>query len=737
MTSRALFYKGMIEDLRHRIWMIALSCLASFMAMPVFFLLLKQDWDRRIINWYPEVGWNIEEYKVEAILEFFNEYLTITGGVVLGVGALIVGIFGFRFVFSKKMVDLYHSIPITRKQLFFIHYLNGFLIWFVPMIMGAAVCALMSLAFIGDFVAWMSTLATLIVTVSNLVLTFLMIYHLAIVAVMLSGNVLNTLLNGTIISFAALAAYGMIEVFMGTYFETYYSLFDENVKNIIWASPIPGAIYQLMMRCTGYEMVPFVLNMVVMLALLIAGFLLYICRPSELAEQGMKIKAVQILFKSVITILAGMAGWIFFGLLTNTSSIGWTVFGTVLASVLVYGILDIIFNMDFKAFFKNKMQMLLTTVAAILIGFTFLFDWVGFDTYVPDKDQIAEMGIYINGLGYNGNYDALDGILSTQGRIDRMEYTDAEVIYPFLEKVSGNTISSYAPINGDSSMAYVRVTEKNGKTYYRCYRVYESDEELVVPILRSDAYIKTNVQIPELIFENFVLDEYSSNEVQLESMREERNIYDVEHAKEILKAYNADMLANPDLFIYQKDEIFAKIFYRCYDERYYSFRLDLYESMDNVVSVLEKYGYDNVLAKTAPEDVSKIEINTYLYDTNNLKLFFGLEEAPEMTESVTEDAVRTNYGSYVEVVETKPTTAEIYKEYNYYAIFQNKEDIAELLDIVTIHRPNNYSLFEPGYVGCDVHIWMENGRDFYAQLKKGVLPEKFLDSFQKEEIIYD
>ena len=121
MTSRALFYKGMIEDLRRRIWMIALSCLASFMAFPVVYLLVKQDWDRRVGYWYPEIGWDLLEYRVESVVEFFHYYMTIGGGIVLGVGALIVGIFGFRYVFSKKMIDLYHSVPVTRKQLFLIH----------------------------------------------------------------------------------------------------------------------------------------------------------------------------------------------------------------------------------------------------------------------------------------------------------------------------------------------------------------------------------------------------------------------------------------------------------------------------------------------------------------------------------------------------------------------------------------------------------------------------------------
>ena len=37
----------------------------------------------------------------------------------------------------------------------------------------------------------------------------------------------------------------------------------------------------------------------------------------------------------------------------------------------------------------------------------------------------------------------------------------------------------------------------------------------------------------------------------------------------------------------------------------------------------------------------------------------------------------------------------------------------------------------------EAYIWLKNGENFYVQLKKGVLPEAFLDDFVKEEILYD
>ncbi len=722
MTSRALFYKGMIEDLRHRVWMIALSCLGSFLAMPVFFLLVRREWDDRITRWTESSSWDIEEYKLTSICSFFNEYLTVTCGIILVAGALIVGIFGFRFVFSKKMVDLYHSIPITRKQLFLIHYLNGFIIWFVPMLIGAVICAVFALFFLGSGAAWMTAVGKLLITVGNLVLAFLLVYHVAIVAVMLSGNIINTLISGAIISFGVLAAYCMLEGFAGTYFDTYYSFFNGNMEKIIWASPIPAAIYQLYMRgVNDMQVLPLVMNIFMIAATWLAGFVIYNRRPSELAEQGMKMKAVQVVFKTLVTCMAGMVGWILFYFITGENSIGWMIFGAVLAGVLVYGILDIIFHMDFKAFFAHKLQMGITVIASVVIGFVFLFDLVGYDSYVPRKEDIADMGVYINNFGYS--------LTDTVDRIDEMEYTDQDTIYAFLERMTGK--ESLYPENGSSTMAYVRITEKSGKTYYRCYRVWESDEDVVVPILRDESYIETNMLLPQDFIEHI---EVGTNLAELQGMGNYWVLDDVNVAREFLEAYNQDIKENPDLFITQEDEVLASAFFRCYSENYYYVHLDIYESMEHVKAVLEKYDYDNILEKPDAKDLESIEINIYASNQqNNLKVYFGLEEPVSEQEESGEQTIVLKEGAAeitrAEVTLEQKVVVEEYVEFFYQATFTKNSDINELMDIISLETPYRRTIFAPEYCSCDVILKLKDGDTRYVQIKKGVMPEKFLDDF--------
>lgn len=729
MTSRVSFYKVMIQDLRHKIWMIALSCLGSFLAMPVFYLLQVEEWENRIARWTVDVTWDLEAYKIEAMTEFFRIYLPITCGVILGVGALIVGIFGFRHVFSKKMVDQYHSIPIKRRDLFFANYINGFLIWFVPMIIGGVVCIIMAGLFLGDFTNWMIyAVGGFGLTVLNLVIAFLLIYHVAIVAVMLSGNILNTLVNGAIISFGALALYGMVEVFCATYFETYYSFFTENIKNVIWASPIASAIFQLYMYAADSIFVfPLVMNILMIVIMFVIGFVLYIRRPSELAEQGMKIKTAQVLFKTIFTILVGMVGWWFFHMLTGT--LAWQIFGTVLAGGLCYGILDIIFHMDFKAFFAHKVQFVITVVAAILVGCTFCFDWIGYDRYLPEKEDIAEMGIYVQNFGINNTREAYDGILTIKNRINRMHYKNEEVIYNLLETLSGKE-TQYGP-GGYSATAYVRVKEDNGKTYYRQYRIWESDEDLIVPVLRDESYVRANVMIPQVIIDDVTI-EKDSDTASLESFKDYWHLEDEALVKELLTAYNEDILENPDLFIYQNDNVFANMYYNGGSEYIY-LRPDFYESMERVKAVLRQYGYEEVLKKITADELENITMEVHIDKNENqtLKSAFGLEDP-------TDENVNSANGNAEIVIEdyyygeTKPIPVG----YAYYAAkVTEQQDMEELLDVISFNTPNYRTVFREDFSDADVVLTLKNKETYYVHIKEGKLPEKFIEYF--EETLYE
>lgn len=735
MTSRVSFYKVLLQDLRHRLWMIVLSCLGSFMAMPVFYLLESKNWNNNIARWSVEIYGDLDVYKRECMELFYCRYLPIAAGVILVVGALIVGIWGFRHVFSKKMVDQYHSIPIKRKDLFFANYLNGFLIWFVPMFIGGLSCAVLSGFFMGNFVDWaVYVLKPLFVTMCNLVIAFLLVYHMTIVAVMLSGNILNTIVNGTIISFAVLAIYAMIEVFCDIYFETYYSFFGENIKNIMWVSPIASAIYQLYMHVMEEMYVfPVVMNIIMIIGMFAVGFVVYLRRPSELAEQGMKIKPAQVVFKTVTTILAGLAGWCIFYLLT--SSLSWQIFGTVLAGVLCYGVLDIVFNMDFKAFFAHKIQLGITVLASILIGCLFYFDWIEYDSYMPEKDDIAEMGIFVQGLGISNTTNAYDGVLSIENRIKRMSYKDQDVIYELLAELTDR--ESQYPDNGSSSMVYVRVTEKNGKTYYRHYRLWESDEELILPILRDDSYIRTNVMIPQVIIDDVRVDINYYN-VQLQKFNNEWKLYDVAFIKELMTAYNEDMLENPDLYIYQNDEVMANLYYNG-GSQYIYLRPDLYESMEHVREVLKKYDYEEVMERITADEVASISLNAYVskYEETTLEEVFGLVE-PEEDKKGESANLNAESAEVVTIPQIEYTTEDYYKQtiaadydhYFYSAVITDKKDIEELLEVITYDVPNYRTLFREDYSNADIMLTLKNEETYYVQIKDGKLPERFLAYFE-------
>lgn len=732
MTSRVSFYKVMIEDLRHKIWMIALSCLGSFLAMPVAYLLVERTWNSRIEyllhnpDAYTRAANNIADYKIASVREFFTGILPATGGIILIAGALIVGILGFRYVFSKKMIDQYHSIPITRRQLFLVHYVNGFLIWFVPMLLGAAFCAVMSGLFIQDFLAWMGVLGTLGMVIGSFVLAFLLVYHVALVAVMLSGNIINTLVSGTILSCFAVAAYAMLEGFAGVYFETYYTFFDTNIFKVLWASPLPAAIYQLCIPGIGDDIskATLLLHMSMSVALVIlmwiAAFVLYLRRPSELSEQGMKIKFVQIVFKTAVTILAGMTGWILFDSLTGQT--GWMIFGAVLAGILVYGVMDIIFQMDFKAFAAHKIQMAATVAAAILVGFTFSEDLLGYDSYLPDKAEIADMGIYISGVGQNMNYSAFGDAFEIKNRIANMEYEDADVIYAFLDTMAERGAGGeWYPENGSSTIAYVKITKTDGKTYYRKYRVWETDKELLKPVVLDKSYLESNVLIPDKVIDEMKLDE--SGTFRLYRASGEQEIDDAEAVQRLIRAYNEDFRKNPGAYLFNEDEVLANV--DCWDyadDSYFSLYFDLYESMEGVKQVLSEYQYGAFLEKPEAGDLNAVIIEAYCYDTeDNLNEIFGTGGDIVQTDGFKAEAAAESYYG---------TTDKYSGDFHYQATITEPEDMQTILDIVSYCTPGNGNIWGEAFADCSVILEGKNGENIYVSMKKGALPEEFLQEFR-------
>lgn len=757
MTSRHLFFKVMREDLRHKIWMIALSSLGSFLLLPVAWLLAVSDgYDYR----YDFLPIEFPPYVVSGM---FHDVFLIGGGFIAIAGAVIVGLFGFRFVFHKNMIDTYHSIPIKRRTLYAVCWLNGFLIWLVPFL----ICLLVTLGMAAFYMLgtpaqkWIPAMFT--ETATNLlvlVVVFLLVYHLVLTAVMVSGNVWNTLVGMMILGFGVVSIYGLGLGFFAYYMDTFYSAVL-NPEPAFYSSPLLSAIILIYMKVRagvfGASLFviwkPLLINFCVTVLLGILSWLLYKRRGSELAEHGITNKVFSAVLKFLVGLAAGMGGWMLFYLMVDSA--GWGVFGALLLGILAFGVLDIIFSMDFKAFFAHKIQMTATMGCALVISICFYLDAFGYDTYLPEKEDIAEIAIYnsdFSNLSYFSSYDSV--------ALENLHIQDLDAAYAYLERMTdrekrgGYTVSSvdieYDRYRDNFQQNFAtKVTLKNGRTYYRLYRVWNRDLDVVWPLISSEEYLQLNYIVHQNRAKNFdsIRRYYHGNNSTLSGISGDA-------IWAIAEAYNKDLSMNPETVLLDQGKLLVSLDlihdsnymggYRDdgYLDDYIRYQhLDIYESMENTIAALEELGYGNWVEQADLSDIREIELR---FGSNYGYNFYSA--------SVAMEAVRDYYGVYGEDDKPDAVGTSSYwqseggmslemrdRVEDAYLSITSEDEIRELMQLLNPQRPPySYSIFRRGSISLDVHVEGQKESVTYW-IRKGDLPEKYILRFEElyEEILQE
>lgn len=751
MTSKHCFFKVMREDFRHKIWMLALSVLGSMLALPVVFLFSTGD--RRYYD-VPAGGIESLTYQVYQIEDFFVGTMNVSCGIIAVTGAVIVGLFGFRYVFRQNMVDTYHSMPVRRRTLFAAGWLNGFLIWFLPFLAGVVITLIMgesrlstlrnSAEMYGIDAAGREMMETWVTggglfldalqSVLALAIAFLLVYHLVLLAVMLCGNVLNTLVASAVLGVGAISGYVLFLGFSSVYLDTFQSIVTYEGQ-VMYASPLISAIYVLYQRAMAVEEGGFalsaVLNLVIAAALGILSLAVYLRRPSELAEQGIANKPVKFLVQLITSVAAAMGGWILFDVLARsmmgrTAGLAWAVFGALLVGVVVFGVLDVIFHMDFKAFFAHKALMAAVMAASLLICFAFSFDWFGYDSYLPEEKDIAEISVYDYNRS-NINYLNLD-FEDEMHPLNQVHITDQTDAYAFLEASADN-----AEYGLSSEIIYVKVTLKSGRTYYRRYRVTDYNNDSVYTLLTSPEYLNANFRISSETKANVTGMSVSRNGMYYDlnpDMEKDREIID-----RICDAYNKDIEEHPDAFIGGDGRLLARIAltnigsYGGSQSRY----LGVYEEMSNTREALRLLGLGEYADPMAAEDVEELRLGLnglYWESDNRINL---VERACEVYGVFPEEADR-NVQEYDAPdlpadVESAVRTEGIEGEAAVELCITDTAEIEELLELISYAQLwQNNGVFRPEQVEA-VTLLDKNGREYSVSILAGTLPEKYILRF--------
>ncbi len=762
MTSKHSFFKAMWEDLRHKIWLPALSALGYFLLIPVAWLIY---W-----NNYTDDGIALAMIAKRSLMDFFGGYLQQMGALTAVAGALIAGLGSFRFLFHKNMTDTYHSLPIKRRTQFLICYLNGFLAWLVPFTLGILISlCLAGGAFAAGHASDSSLVAEIfLICLKNwllLILIFLLIYHMVLAAVMFSGNVLNTLVGIGVMGFGVAAAAGLFVAF----FELYLSTFTSSYLHMDWAlyaSPVLSVLWLIFGDVQLEGMGTAVLiNVVIMLFLGGAAFVLYLKRPSELAEQGVKNKGIKTLIRLAVGAAAGLSGWLVFTLITDGISAGWGIFGGALFGVIGCGLINMILEMELKAFFAHKLQTAAATVAVLAVGLAFETGWFGYDHYLPDRKDIAEMAVSCRPYQIYPAYYSDRNIAGDP--LSEMHLRNTEADYAFLERMAERGLGDFSAYsakkakeaflaqnlsqdNETADRVTVRVTLKSGRTYYRSYLMYRQDKDVAMPVFTDPEYLRICYILPEeYLGENLGLDSVVFRRYDTtRSVDDRKEDFAAKKLSEILAAYKKDVEQNPEAVITGNGRLLAVMEPYLYQKGTYGgpllyVNLEIYDFMENTKNALEQAGYGNMIAEIPAEEVNAIHLTASVNCSqgqstqdllDQLKDVYGIglsKEEPVGEEPVEEEPVEEGLDSEDREEDVKQFTATAESQEDITAVITDPEEIRELLGLLEYERPDYYSmsaLRNRAMLPADVVDHEGEARRCF--IKEGVLPEKYIARFE-------
>ena len=381
MISKRLFVKWMKENTKQRLWSVALITLIFFFLFPVTMALNISSEFSRLDGSQADLA-----RAAANLTRTFVSWCSLENGgliMMMLLLAVVCGVSGFSWLHSKRKTDFYHSLPLRRETLFFVAFVNGILYVAIPYAVMLTAAALLVKSR-GCAISWSFVAESYFLHLSF----FLLVYVTAIIAVLMTGNTLVSLLGVLVFFLWGPGVVMLLEGYRTEYYQTYYST-GEWAEN--WKRVSPAAWY---IAAAGSDR-PVSMALWALLAaviLLLAALVLCRKRPSEAAGRAMAFAISRPVIKFLLVVpIALSVSLMFFAMMKSGS---WAVFGLVSGLLISYCVIEIIYNFDFKKLFAHRGQLAACAVAAAAVLAFFRFDLSGYDSFLPSRERVQSAGLY-------------------------------------------------------------------------------------------------------------------------------------------------------------------------------------------------------------------------------------------------------------------------------------------------------------------------------------------------------
>lgn len=507
MTSKSLFFKLMKEDFKTRVWTLAISILIFFFSLIVATAMMIS------FNLYNSSTYN---YSDDLAMNFMS-YIGINNpffGIIFIVLSLVMAMSGFSYLYSKKKVDLYHSLPVKREVLYFIKLINGILIVVIPFIICEIVASLLVIANTGKI----SVLIAAIWAIAEWTLLFILSYFLTLFSIMLTGNMLIGILACGFFSFYFPLISLVLKGYQSSFFDTYYTsgFIIENVLPNMSSFMLMFNIFELKW------LTRIIIVILASIAFLFINLFLYKKRASEAAGKSVSFNVIKLPIKAMMVIFISILMYLL-GYEVMNDSIGWGLFGLIVSGAITHCVMEIIYNQDFKKIFAKKIELLVLIIISIFIAAAFQFDIFGYDSYIPSASQIKSTAVISNLLESNseqyynkveisdGYYDesfvdvdyASDSKIEAD-QINKMDIQNKDAVLELARQGIEAAKYDLEP-QGDFDRVLISYKLKNGRTVGRVYYVdLDQSTSGLSSVYADESYKKSSYPILSENPENIV-----------------------------------------------------------------------------------------------------------------------------------------------------------------------------------------------------------------------------------------
>lgn len=460
MISNHSSFKIFKEEYKKYIWALALTII-GFISSKIILPLLDYSNYINAKNRFVENLSNDEEYLLKK-LELLNDYLTIDNDfnkiVVIGL-AILLGTVIFSYLHNKKKIDFYHSLPITRINLFFIKYFLGIAIALpIIIISHLLLYGIFSILLGGNIIAFKEVLEAVFIDI----VFFIVIYSITVFANILAGNtIIGIILSGVLLnlfSIMILVIFSLSDIFFNQVIDLGY-IFDYQLKYnpIICYLGLKNNLDYFSITSINFSKFN-ILSMYILITLIITiiNLILFKIRKSEKAGVCISFKYAKTILKYLGVCIGAVLVGVIFYLISN--SIFALYLGVILGCIILHCLVEIIYDFDFRAIFKNWYSIIGCFVICCLIIFSYQFDIFKRIDYVPNIDKIENVDINI----YNDSEEAKN--IQSQDVIQAALELHKEYLESTIEKNKYSTENikiKYKLKNGSILVRYIGIDYPN------------------------------------------------------------------------------------------------------------------------------------------------------------------------------------------------------------------------------------------------------------------------------------